>query len=275
MALEEDRMPEVQTVNGVLHYDVVDLTPPWITDPPVIVFHHGVGATSGIWSGWLPVLADAYRLVRFDMRGFGRSHRSATGHAWTFDGMVDDLFAVADAAEAERFHLVGESIGGTIALHAAATRGEALLSVTGVSCAHRGAGIGQVHAWRDEIAADGLAGWSRRMMPHRFHDGAIPQAAYDWFERQQADGSPDAVLGLADMLVGADLSPLLPDIALPVLLLHPDGSPFVPVDVSAAAHALLPASEMQVVAGARHGMALSHGPECARTLRDFLERRSP
>lgn len=267
-------MATLQTSDGEFHYDVTDLTPPWVTDAETIVFHHGVGATSDIWSGWLPVLADAYRLVRFDMRGFGRSHRPAAGHDWSFDGMVDDLFAVADAAGAGRFHLVGESIGGTIALHAAATRGPALRSVTGVSCAHRGGGIGQVHAWRDEIAADGMAGWSRRMMPHRFHDGAIPQAAYDWFETQQAGGSPDAVLDLADMLVGADLSPLLPDIDLPVLLLHPDASPFVPVAVSAEAHALLPSSEMQVIAGARHGLALSHGAECARVLRDFLARRT-
>ena len=176
-APDETAMPELQTAVGPLFYDVVDLTPPWVTDPPAIVFHHGVGATSGIWSGWLPVLADAYRLVRFDMRGFGRSHRPAAGHAWTFDGMIDDLFAVAAAAGAKRFHLVGESIGGTIALHAAATHGQALLSVTGVSCAHRGAAIGQVRTWRDEIAADGMAGWSRRMMAHRFHDGAISQAA--------------------------------------------------------------------------------------------------
>ena len=37
----------------------------------------------------------------------------------------------------------------------------------------------------------------------------------------------------------------------------------------------MPDCEMHVVAGARHGLAHSHGPECAGALREFLERRSP
>ena len=68
-------MPSICVPGSVLHYEVDDLTLPWIAEPQTILFHHGLGATSGTWAAWLRVLADRYRLVRFDMRGHGRSTR--------------------------------------------------------------------------------------------------------------------------------------------------------------------------------------------------------
>ena len=106
-------MPLASTSRGDLHYEIVDQVTPWCRPREAILFHHGIGASAGIWSGWFPALADAHRLVSFDMRGYGRSHIPGPGFAWSLDFMVEDLFAVADAAGLPRFHLVGESIGGT------------------------------------------------------------------------------------------------------------------------------------------------------------------
>jgi 3-oxoadipate enol-lactonase len=99
-------MPFAHTDAGTLHYEVCDVVPPWVPDPQTIVFHHGVAASLDIWAGWLPVLATHYRLVRFDMRGFGGSYVPPAGFAWSFERLVEDLLAVADAAAAPRFHLV-------------------------------------------------------------------------------------------------------------------------------------------------------------------------
>src|SRR5512144_2756656 len=113
-------MPLATTRQGSLHYEIVDQVV--ASSRPLreaILFHHGIGASAGIWTGWFPALADAHRLVSFDMRGYGRSHIPAADFAWSLDLMVDDLFSVADAAGLRRFHLVGESIGGTVALAAA------------------------------------------------------------------------------------------------------------------------------------------------------------
>src|SRR5579862_8970338 len=113
-------MPEVVMTGCEIHYEVVDLTPPWLAAPETILFHHGLGASSGVWAEWLPLLADRFRLVTFDMRGHGRSGRPQEGSGDTsLASITEDAFAVADAARAERFHFVGESIGGTIALNAA------------------------------------------------------------------------------------------------------------------------------------------------------------
>ena len=78
-------MPTIQTPTGKLYYDVCDIVPDWIDHPQMIIFHHGIGANTHIWADWLPVLAMCYRLVRFDMRGFGRSEVPAKNFNWSFD----------------------------------------------------------------------------------------------------------------------------------------------------------------------------------------------
>jgi len=112
-------MPEVAISGCELYYEIVDLTPPWISAPETILFYHGLGSTSGIWAQWLPLLADRFRIIRFDMRGHGQSTFPEGGAPVTLDNLTDDVFTVADVAGAKRFHLVGESIGGTIAINAA------------------------------------------------------------------------------------------------------------------------------------------------------------
>jgi hypothetical protein len=37
-----------------MHWTVTDLTPPWQPAADTIVFTHGVGPTSEVWSAWLP-----------------------------------------------------------------------------------------------------------------------------------------------------------------------------------------------------------------------------
>jgi pimeloyl-ACP methyl ester carboxylesterase len=244
--------------------------------PETIVFHHGVGITSETWLEWLPVLADRYRLVRFDMRGFGRSTVPGPGFPWSLDLLADDLLAVARAAAGDApFHLVGESLGGTLALYLAARRPDALLTVTVCSTSHRGASIQRVHEWRDFIAAHGMTGWSAMMMPLRMDPGRVPAALYDWFEREQTKSDASAVLDLADVLVGTDLTDELGGITVPTLLLSPDSSPFVPLEVSLEIHAHIPRSEIRIYPGVRHAIVASHGRELSLALREFLERRRP
>ena len=75
------------------------------------------------------------------MRGCGRSDIPAADFAWSLDLLVEDLFAVADAAGLKQFHLVGESIGGTVALAAALARPERIATLTVSNGAHLGASI--------------------------------------------------------------------------------------------------------------------------------------
>jgi pimeloyl-ACP methyl ester carboxylesterase len=264
-------MPSVSVPGCTLHFDIVDLTPPWRRSKECILFHHGLGATSGSWAAWLPALADAYRIVTFDMRGHGRSQPLDQASPPSFERLVEDLFAVADAAGGERFHLVGESIGGTIALAAAIARGSRILTLTVSNGAHVGGSIRSIDDWRQIMQAGGMAGWSRHMMRLRFFEDAIDEEMWRWYEREQASASPEFVLRAVELLASVDLSPGLERLRMPVLLLHGDSSPFIPVPVLADLKSRLPDARLQVVAHARHGLPFSHARQCAQLLRGFLE----
>ena len=266
-------MPLAATPHGTLHYDVVDLVAPWQRPRLPILFHHGIGASAGIWAGWRPALADAYRLVTFDMRGYGRSTVPAADFSWSLDLLVDDLFAVADAAGLPRFHLVGESIGGTVALAAALARPGRIATLTVSNGAHLGASIQRVEAWRRQLDEGGSKGWSDAFLRDRFHDDALSAERRAWFAAEQEKWSRDSILNALGVLIGTDLTPLLADMKCPTLLLHPDGSPFIPVSIMAALHERLPDSELNVFGRSRHGLPFSHAAQCAQALRTFLDSR--
>ena len=62
----------------------------------------------------------------------------------------------------------------------------------------------------------------------------------------------------------------LPGLKPPLLLLHPDASPFIPVPVMADFHARVPGARLHVIGHAKHGLPFSHAGLCSALLRDFL-----
>lgn len=110
---------------------------------------------TGSWFRVLPPLRDAgWRLVRYDLRGQGRSEAPADGD-YSLAAHRDDLLRLLDGLGIERAHLVGTGLGAAIALGLARERPERVLSV---------AAIDPRLAW-DEPERDGwerlLAAWER------------------------------------------------------------------------------------------------------------------
>lgn len=79
---------------------------------PTVVLLHGFTHTGASWDPVVSALGERYRAVAIDIRG----HGSASGREpVALEGVLEDLAAVAPG----RFTLVGYSMGGRIALHAA------------------------------------------------------------------------------------------------------------------------------------------------------------
>jgi 3-oxoadipate enol-lactonase len=88
-------------------------------DGPPVVLIHGFSFDRSMWDPQFAALAHGYRVIRYDLRGFGASGRPVAGR-----GHVADLLALLDALAVERAHLVGLSLGANIALAAAALHAE-------------------------------------------------------------------------------------------------------------------------------------------------------
>ena len=266
-------MAILKTKKCDLHYEVHDVTGPWVEAPETILFHHGIGTNGDVWMDWLPLLADRYRIVRFDMRGFGRSGVAVGEIPWAMDHLVEDLFSIAEVAGCERFHFVGESLGGSIGLCSVLKRPSAFLTVTASNASHFGDSIENVRDWREMISQKGMAAWSARLMDQRFHADALPLSKRAWYNQVQETCAPASVLGALGVLAEVDICEDLVKAETPALILHPDASPFISVASATDLHARLPHSELRVFPHTRHGLPFSHARQCAETLRDFLSRQ--
>jgi pimeloyl-ACP methyl ester carboxylesterase len=86
-------------------------------DGPLVVYLGGLGTTRTGWDPQLVALADGYRGAAWDMPGYGLS--PAPLYALTFELLADAVAGFIDALGATEAHVVGLSMGGQIALHAA------------------------------------------------------------------------------------------------------------------------------------------------------------
>ena len=254
-----------------LFYDVCDTVPPWIDTKETILFVNGLAIDSDIWVTWLPTLADKYRIVRTDLRGFGKSFRPAAGDTWSMAALAQDVMDIMEACDCERIHFVGESTGGTLGLYIAAEHPELLTSLTTVSAAHAGGSIENSKLLRDEVESLGMDAWSEKLMGLRFYPDALPDSMYRWFDTVQRGSTPHCCVDLVDMLVSTDLTAALPTIQTPTLIVAPDNSPFVSVEQQVERLRAMPNARLEVIARSRHGVSHSHGPQCARALRAFLD----
>jgi len=85
---------------------------------PAVVCLHCSASTSGQWRPLMEQLADRYRVIAPDLYGCGKSPAWPTDRPMWIDDQVD-LLASAFERAGERFHLIGHSYGGAIALKAA------------------------------------------------------------------------------------------------------------------------------------------------------------
>ena len=270
--LKDETMTAGQMTKRGLAYTATDVRPPWCGAERAVIFHHGIGTNRDVWCGWLPEVAAQHGVVRFDFRGFGASAVPPVNHTWTMRELIDDVLDVADLAGPEPVHIVGESMGGSIALAAALERPDRFASVTISNAGYKGEGIWRLPGWKAEIEKDGIAAWAERMMPLRFAPGAGDAKKLAWFAAEQARAKAHVVLGLGDLLARLDLTDQAPSLKIPLLILAPDSSPFVPVRQASELVELIPHAELNVFAGVRHGLPFSHAAEASRLTRDFLAR---
>ena len=85
--------------------------------PDVFFLHPGLW-DGRVWDGQFGVFSRIYRVLRYDFRGYGRSSRLKQGEPYSH---VDDLAVVMDTVGVERVALVGNSLGGRVAIDFALT----------------------------------------------------------------------------------------------------------------------------------------------------------
>ena len=109
-------------------------------DGQLVLFLHGFPQTALSYRDQLRAVGAAgYRAVAFDQRGYSPRARPAEYTAYAVPNLVGDVLGVADALEAETFHLVGHDWGGAVVWVTAAVAPGRVRSLTVLSTPHPGA----------------------------------------------------------------------------------------------------------------------------------------
>jgi pimeloyl-ACP methyl ester carboxylesterase len=83
---------------------------------PAILLTHGFVASTGMWDGQVAAFRDRYRLIRWDMRGHGRTECPDDPAAYGQDITVADMTAILDHLGIETAVIAGHSLGGFMSL---------------------------------------------------------------------------------------------------------------------------------------------------------------
>jgi pimeloyl-ACP methyl ester carboxylesterase len=234
-----------------------------------VVLIHGMSFDQSMWDPQFPVLAERFRAVRYDLRGFGASGRPAAGR-----GHVEDLLALLDALAIDRAHLVGLSLGANIALATAALHPDRVRSVVLASPGLPG------YRWTTPRPPDEAAGVARRL--------GIAAAKEWWLGHEvfrSTEGYPAARAHLADMVgrwpahqwADGPAAPPLPSLAgclgtlrVPALVMN--GALDVPGyrEIASVLHREIPGARRQEFPDAGHLLNLERPARFNEELLSFL-----
>ncbi|MBC7779787.1 MAG: alpha/beta hydrolase [Proteobacteria bacterium] len=266
-------MPTLRRESTVdLHYDVDDFTDPWTT-PETVLMLHGNAETGAVWFGWVPHLARHFRVVRPDMRGFGRSTPMPESYPWTLDALIDDCLALMRTLGVERFHLVGAKLGGTIARRFAARCPDQVLTLTvaGTPAPRRAQTTASTPGWQQEFIEHGTVSWARRTMAGRLGAG-FPEAGVAWWIELMGRTAVSTQLGFVETIAVADITADLPAIRCPTLVITTEGSALGSVEETRAWQRMIARSELLVLPGNSYHVAASEADRCAMATREFILR---
>ncbi|WP_239160832.1 alpha/beta fold hydrolase [Virgisporangium ochraceum] len=120
-----------------LRFDVSDSGPP---DGRPVVLLHGFPADRTTWDAVTPALvADGHRVLAPDQRGYSPGARPPRRRDYRLGLLAADVLALADAAGADRFDVVGHDWGAVVALHLAADHPDRVRTVAAFAGPHPGA----------------------------------------------------------------------------------------------------------------------------------------
>jgi 3-oxoadipate enol-lactonase len=263
-------MSTVTLADGnTLAYRIDDFTDPWRAAETVLMIH-GLAESSESWRAWVPHLARKYRILRVDLRGYGRSTPMPSDYRWRFDEVVDDLVTVLDSLGLERAHVIGAKIGGTFGLALAARHPMRVISLSAVGApASLTSFAERAPTWREQIRRTGVRPWAQATMEGRLGTG-LPSAVVEWWIDLMSDTAPSTLEGFLRMVPTVDVTSELPNVRCSTLIITTTGSGLGSVDAVRAWQQTIPNSRLAELPGDSYHVAASDPDTCAELVREFL-----
>ena len=222
----------------------------------------------------LKELATESQLLRYDARGTGMSDWEANNIS--LEAWVQDLETVVNAAEFDRFALLGESQSAAVAITYAARHPERvskLILYGGYALGWRkrpGSNVEQHEAMLTLMRI----GWGSENPAYRqmFTSQFLPDGTKEQFdalnELQRLSTSPEGAVRYYSATGDVDVIGLLPQITAPTLVMHVRGDADVPIEMGRQVAAGISGAHFVALPGNSHAL-MSDDPALARYLEEI------
>jgi pimeloyl-ACP methyl ester carboxylesterase len=240
-------------------------------DGPALLQFHGLGLGHANFSAVTPMLRKHFRVVDWDMRGFGDSDKPAP--PYTLETWAEDAVALLDHLHLDRADVHGTSMGGMVALVFAEKYPTRVRRMV----------IGCCMARYDTMAILNKVVWKALARATGMSPEVATLVATQAFSRQYLDrpeahevlqgmvgafakNDPNLWIHFCEVLEATDLEPLLGRITTPTLILSGDSDIMTPVEsgprgVGTRRMAeIMPNATLQLIKGCGH-LHLAERPE--------------
>ena len=256
-------------LNGLeIHYDVHGEGEP-------LVCVHGLGCDRRAWALQIQPFSQLYRSVFFDNRDVGQS--SLATHDYSTADMAQDVLALADHLELERFHLLGISLGGMIAQQVALAAPERVRTLT-LAVTHGGVGKG------GQLRGHLLGSYARHLpiedrvdnllylcYTERFFEN---DELYQFMRNALLDNPypqpPEAFARQAWASANHDVRDRLHELQMPVHVIGAERDLMVPVWKSRELAGLVPGAKLSVIERQGHGVMWEDAERFNTLVTEFL-----
>jgi 3-oxoadipate enol-lactonase len=242
----------VSVGSGIQMYYKEDwLGAPWLDGEPALLLHGNL-ETSEIWYGWVPRMAQQFRLFRPDLPGFGRS-TAPRDFEWSLANFAKLVVNFLDAIGVASAHIIGAKTGGAIAMQFAATypqRTRTLVVASGPFSSLDPATDNN----SQQVRLGSLA--------------SKEEMAY--FDKLRDETSADTRRGVGKMISNFNLESLLPQIGAPTLIITSDRSALQSVETVLRYQSKIPHSRLLVLTTDAYHVAVAKADECVTNVLAFI-----
>ena len=238
---------------------------------PAVVFSHGLLMDASMWDAQVEELRDRYRCITWDERGHGQADPAL--EVFTYDDSAEDLLGLLRSLGVERATLVGMSQGGYLTQRAAVREpgiAQALVFVSSQATQEDPARVAVydalIDAWESGGLTDELAETIAGILIGPGHaDNAT------WIAKWKRMDTSSLRTIYSALLTRQDFTPRLPELDVPALVIWGEQDPAISRDHARALADGLPQGRLEVVAGAGHGVNVTHAQAVNALLVRFLE----
>jgi 3-oxoadipate enol-lactonase len=224
---------------------------PWLTGEPAVMLHGNL-ETHEIWYGWVPRMAQQFRLLRPDLPGFGRSTAPAN-FEWSLANYAKVVANFLDAIGVASAHIIGAKTGGAIAMLFAATYPQRTRTLAVAS-----GPFSSVEPGNDNNPQQVRLG------------SAASKEEMAYFDKLRDETKAETRKGVGAMMSNFNLEGLLPRISAPTLVITSDRSKLQSVETVLRYQPKIPNSRLLVVTSDAYHVAVANANECVTNVMAFI-----